>query len=199
MVARVKTVVVKFQPPETYGGFVSKIVNPILDDFSHFLILDSDTTYDFSADNVAEQFGAADVVGFNIVSPSRIIRAWEKMTYWLKLSPRVRGAAMLLSSNFLRRIGGYPSEEFVDTILLQKSKHTIVAPFTVYHNQRFELRHSIWRQISDGKFRAEIRYPFWKTFLHSVFRLRPLVLISYVFHRRPKRKRYEFVHPIVIG
>jgi hypothetical protein len=186
MVARVKTVVVKFQPPETYGGFVSKIVNPVLDDFSHFLILDSDTTYDFSADSVAEQFGVADIVGFNVVSSSRTFRTWEKMTYWLRLSPRVRGAAMLLSSDFLRRIGGYPNGEFVDTILLQKSKHTIVAPLTVYHNQRFDLKHSVRRQISDGKFRAELRYPFWRTILHSVFRVRPFVLLSYVFHRLPR-------------
>ena len=119
MVIRVKIVVVKFQPPETYGGFVSKTVNPVLDHFSHFLILDSDTTYEFSADNIAEQFGTADIVGFTVVSSSRIFRAWERMTYWLKLSPRVRGAAMLLSSDFLRRIGGYPVGEFVDTILLQ--------------------------------------------------------------------------------
>ena len=189
MVTRVKIVVVKFQPPETYGGFVSKTVNPVLDDFSHFLILDSDTTYDFSADNVAEQFGAADVVGFNVISSSRIFRTWEKMTYWLKLSPRVRGAAMLLSSGFLRRIGGYPTGEFVDTVLLQKSNHTIVAPFKVYHNQRFDLKHSVWRQISDGKFRAELRYPFWKTLLHSVFRVRPFVFLSYVFQRLSKGEK----------
>src|SRR5690242_3641179 len=107
MVTKVKTVVVNFHPPETYGGFVSKIVNPVLDDFSHFLILDSDTSYEFSADKVAEQFGAADIVGFNVVSSSGTFRTWERMTYWLKLSPRVRGAAMLLSGDFLRRIGGY--------------------------------------------------------------------------------------------
>jgi hypothetical protein len=188
MVVRVKTVVVKFQPPETYGGFVSKIVNPLLHDFTHFLILDGDTTYDFSPDHVAEKFGAADVVGFNVVSSSGIFRAWEKMTYWLKLSPRVRGAAMLLSSDFLRRIGGYPTGEFVDTILLQSSMQTIVAPFIVYHNQRFDLKHSVWRQISDGKFRAELRYPLWKTLLHSIFRVRPFVLLSYVYHRLPKGK-----------
>jgi len=131
--------------------------------------------------------GAVDIVGFNVVSSSRIFRVWEKMTYWLRLSPRVRGAAMLLSSDFLRRIGGYPTGEFVDTILLQKSNRTIVAPLTVCHNQRFDFKHSVRRQISDGRFRAEIRYPFWKTLLHSVFRLRPFVLISYVFHRIPKR------------
>jgi hypothetical protein len=186
MVAIVKTVVVRFQPPETYGGFVSKIVDPILHDFSNFLILDSDTVCDFSADTVAEQYGAADVVGFNVISSSSIFRLWEKMTYWLKLSPRVRGCAMLLSSDFLRRIGGYPQGEFVDTVLLQKSKRTIVAPFTVHHIQRFDLKHSIWRQVSDGKFRAELRYPFWKTLLHSIFRVRPFVLLSYVFYRLPK-------------
>ena len=95
---------------------------------------------------------------------------------------------MLLSSDFLRRIAGYPSGEFVDTILLQKSKHTIVAPFTVYHNQRFDLKHSVWRQISDGKFRAELRYSFWRTLLHSIFRVRPFVFLSYVFHRLPKEE-----------
>jgi len=186
VVARVKTVVVRFQPPETYGGFVSKIVNPILDEFSHFLVLDSDTVCNFSADIVAERFGAADVVGFNVISSSSIFRLWEKMTYWLKLSPRVRGCAMLLSSGFLRRIGGYPTGEYVDTVLLQKSQRTLVAPFAVYHVQRFDLKHSISRQVSDGKFRAELRYPFWKTLLHSIFRARPFVVLSYVFHRLPR-------------
>lgn len=186
MVTRVKTVVVRFQPPETYGGFVSKIVDPSLDEYTHFLILDGDTVCDFSADDVAEKFGAADIVGFNIVSSSRIFRFWEKTTYWLKLAPRVRGAAMLLSSDFIKRIGGYPNGEYVDTILLQKSKKTVIAPFTVQHNQRFNLKHSIRRQISDGKFRAQLRYPFWKTVLHSIFRVRPFVLLSYVFYRLPR-------------
>ncbi|HZY47657.1 MAG TPA: hypothetical protein VFE96_07670 [Candidatus Bathyarchaeia archaeon] len=185
---RVKTVVVRFQPPETYGGFVSKIVNPVLDEFTNFLILDSDTVCDFPVDSVVEQFGAADVVGFNVVSSSRIFRLWEKMTYWLKLSPRVRGCAMLLSSDFLRRIEGYPTGEYVDTVLLRRSRNTIVAPFTVFHNQRFDIKHSVGRQVSDGKFRAELRYPFWKTFLHSIFRVRPFVLLSYIFHRLPKER-----------
>jgi len=94
MVVRVKTVVVRFQPPETYGGFVSNIINPVLNEFSHFLILDSDTVCDFSVDNIAKQFGVADIVGFNVISSSRTFRLWEKMTYWLKLSPHVRGCAM---------------------------------------------------------------------------------------------------------
>ena len=188
MVVRVKTVVVRFQPPETYGGFVSNIVNPVLNEYSHFLILDSDTVCDFSVDNIAQQFGVADIVGFNVISSSRTFRLWEKMTYWLKLSPRVRGCAMLLSSDFLRRIGGYPAGEFVDTVLLQKSKRTVIAPFTVHHIQRFDLKHSVMRQVSDGKFRAELRYPFWKTLVHSVFRVRPFVVLSYVFHRIPRER-----------
>lgn len=196
MVVSVKTIVVRFTPPETYGGFVSKIVDPALDEFSHFLILDSDTVCDFSTndDKVAAQFGDAEVVGFNVISSSRIFRAWEKMTYWLKLAPRVRGCAMLISSDFIRRIGGYPQGEFVDTVLLQKSKHTIVAPLTVYHFQRFDLKHSIWRQVLDGRFRAELRYPFWKTLLHSIFRVRPFVFFSYVFHRLPRSERRVLSH-----
>src|SRR6266704_320945 len=132
MVVRVKTVVVGFQPPDTYGGFVSNIANPVLNEFSHFLILDGDTVCDFSVDNIAQQFGSADIVGFNVISSSRTFRLWEKMTYWLK--------------------------------------------------------HSVMRQVSDGKFRAELRYPFWKTLVHSVFRVRPFVLLSYVFHRFPKER-----------
>jgi len=94
MVVRVKTVIVRFQPPETYGGLVSNIVNPVLNEFSHLLILDSDTVCDFSVDNIAKQFGVADIVGFNVISSSRTFRLWEKMTYWSKLSPHVRGCAM---------------------------------------------------------------------------------------------------------
>ena len=191
MAIRTKTVVVRFQPPETYGGFVSKQVDPFLDEYSHFLILDSDTVSNLSADSVAEQYGSADIVGFDVVSSSRTFRAWEKLTYWLRLAPRVRGAAMLLSSQFLKRIGGYPNSEFVDTILLQKSKKTIVAPIRVYHQQRFDLKHSVSRQISDGRFRAELKYPFWKTLFHSVFRIRPFVFLSYVFYRIPDRNDHR--------
>lgn len=193
MAVRTKTIVVRFQPPETYGGFVSKQVNPHLDEYSHFLILDSDTVSDFSPDKVAEQYGAADIVGFNVISSSIFFRSWEKMTYWLRLAPRVRGAAMLLSSRFLKRIGGYPDEEFVDTILLQKSNQTVVAPIRVYHQQRFDLKHSVTRQISDGKFRANLKYPFWKTFLHSIFRVRPFVFLSYLFHRIRRDREPESI------
>lgn len=186
MLVKVKTVVVKFQPPETYGGFVSKITDPVLNEFTHFLVLDSDTVCDFSPDAIAEHFGSADVVGFDVISSSRIFRTWERMTYWLKLAPRVRGCAMLVSSDFLRRIGGYPKGEFVDTILLRESHRTSIAPFSVYHVQRFDLKHSIWRQVSDGRFRAELKYPFWKTLFHSIFRVRPFVVLSYIFYRIPR-------------
>ena len=191
MVVRTKTVVVRFEPPETYGGFVSKQVNPHLDEYTHFLILDSDSVGEFSPDGIAEQYGTADIVGFDVISSSRVFRSWEKMTYSLRLGPRVRGAAMLLSSTFLKRIGGYPSSEFVDTILLQKSNKTVVAPIKVYHQQRFDLKHSISRQISDGKFRATLKYPFWKTLLHSIFRVRPFVFLSYVFHRIPRKEKFQ--------
>ena len=194
MAVRTKTIVVNFQPPETYGGFVSRQVNPHLDEYTHFLVIDNDTVSNFSPDRVAEQYGAADVVGFDVVSSSRIFRAWEQTTYWLKLAPRVRGAAMLLSSQFLKRIGGYPNDEFVDTILLQKSRQTVIAPIRVYHQQRFDLRHSVSRQISDGKFRAKLQYSFWRTLFHSIFRVRPLVFISYVFHRVPRRKETGHSH-----
>jgi hypothetical protein len=199
MVVRTKTIVVRFKPPETYGGFVSKQVNPHLDEYTHFLILDTDTVSDFSADSIAEQYGDADIVGFEIISSSKIFRSWEKMTYWLRLAPRVRGAAMLLSSQFLKRIGGYPDNEFVDTTLLQKSNRTIVAPIRVYHQQRFDLKHSVSRQISDGKFRADLRYPFWKTLLHSIFRVRPFVFLSYVFHRIPRKERQNAASPLNLG
>lgn len=191
MVIRTKTVVVSFQPPETYGGFVSKKVNSYLDEYTHFLILDNDTVSDFSADAIAEQYGDADIVGFEVISSSRIFRSWEKMTYWLRLAPRVRGAAMLLSSQFLKRIGGYPDSHFVDTILLQKSNRTIIAPIRVYHNQRFDLKHSVSRQISDGKFRSDLKYPFWITLLHSIFRVRPFVFLSYIAHRIPRKGRSQ--------
>ena len=195
MTVRTKIILVTFQPPETYGGYVSKQVNPHLDEYSHFLVLDSDTVSNFSADVVAERYGDADIVGFEVISSSRIFRAWEKTTYWLRLAPRVRGAAMLLSSQFLKRIGGYPNDEFVDTLLLRKSSKTIVAPIKVYHQQRFDLEHSVARQISDGKFRADLKYPLWKTLLHSIFRVRPFVFLSYVFHRLSRKKGSDAIDP----
>ncbi len=171
-------------PSEPYGFFVGKSVNPLLDKYTHFAIIDSDIIVEGDFHKLPLEYSDADIIGVHVIPTSRIYRLWESLTFWVRLGPRIRGCAMILSSDFLKRVGGYPELPFAcDTWLLQRSKKSIVSRVKVFHHQPFSLSHAIRRQIRDGQSRSVLRYPSWRTILHSIFRLRPLVLTSYIYYQ----------------
>jgi hypothetical protein len=173
-------------PPETYAGHVSKKAREILEtapSTTHIAVVDRDILVDDAFLNLPDKWPEADIIAAKVVSASSIRNLWEKLTYWARLGPRIRGGAVIYSCNFLRRVGGYPAEGPADTVLLSLSRNTVVSEIMALHTEPFNLSHSVRVQIRDGKNRAIIHYPAWRTILHSVFRLRPFVIASYTYHR----------------
>jgi hypothetical protein len=171
-------------PTEPYGQYLGRIINPALDNYTHFAVIDDDVTVESDFYNLPARFPDADVIGVRVIPTSRVFRIWEKLTFWVRFQTRVRGCAMILRSDFLKRIGGYPKLPFAcDTWLLQQSDKTTLSEVRAFHHQPFGLRGSAWRQLRDGQSRVVLGYPMWKTALHGIFRLRPLVLIAYLYYR----------------
>ena len=135
-------------------------------------------------DRLPNKYPDAEIIALTAIPISRVYRTWERLTYWIRLGDRIRGCATIYSSSFLKRLGGYPDMAyFCDTYLLQKSRNTVLSDVKAYHDQKFSLRHAVHRQITDGAGRANLKYPLWKTILHSLVRVRPFVLLSYLYHR----------------
>lgn len=179
-----------YVPPETYAGHVSKKTREILErspSHTHIAVVDKDIHVDDAFYNLPYKWPEADVIAAKVIPTSLVRNLWEKLTYWARLGARIRGGAVIYSCDFLRRVGGYPAEGPADTILFSLSKNTVVNEIRAYHTESFSLCHSFRIQVRDGKNRAMIRYPAWKTILHAVFRLRPFVLASYTYHRLKRR------------
>ncbi len=180
------TLVVNY-PKESYGEYVRKMTRGILDEYSHVAILNSGVRIIDESDfySLPERYPDADIICVNVIPSSRVFRIWEKMTYWARLAPPMRGQAVIYSSAFLKWIGGYPQlYASADTWLLQRSRNTVIASdVSVVHREPFSLKDSFWRQIRDGEGRFFLKYSLWKTVLHSVFRLRPFVGLAYIYYR----------------
>ena len=173
----------KYSAPETIGSHLKLRVDPMLNRYSHIAIVDADTRVPSSFYELPNTYPTADIIGARtVVATSRIFRTWERLTYWVKLKPRIRGCAVIYSTAFLEQVGGWPLVTTPDTWLEQRAKTKILAPVMVIHEQRFSIRHSIHTQIRDGRSRAELNYPFWMTVLHSLFRVRPFVLFAHLWY-----------------
>lgn len=181
---RLLTVVPKYVPPETYQEHISERVNPLLDEYTHVAIVDADTEVPNEFYQLPEQYPDAEIIAPKVVPTSRVYRTWETLTYWIRLSRfRLRGAAVIYSTGFLRSVGGYPTVDTPDTWLYRRATKVVQTPMKVYHRESFDLRHSIYTQRRSGKARAEMKQSAWRVTAHSLFRLRPLVLFYYLYYR----------------
>lgn len=171
-----------FEPPDTLAAWEKRHVDPLLDSYSHIAIVDRDVTVDQSFYHLHEKGACAraDIITVDVRPSSYIFDLWERLTFWIRLESRHRGCAVIYNAEFLRSIGGWPLATTPDTVLWQKARFTVSMPVMAVHNQSFNWVHSIHNQLRDGKSRAELDYPFWKTVLHSIFRVRPLVLFAYL-------------------
>lgn len=179
----------KYDPPETYQGHVAKRVNSYLDSYTHVILVDADTEVPREFYDLPKQYYEAEIITPKIVPASPIYRTWETMTYWARLNRvRLRGSAVIYSTAFLKRVGGYPDVTAPDTWLYNHaSKEKVVqVPMIAYHEESFSLSHSISTQKRSGKARAEMKQSVWRVTAHSLFRLRPLVLFTYLYYRAKK-------------
>ena len=174
-----------FEPPDTLAAWEKRHIQPILllNTHTHIAIIDLDVTVPEEFYHLHEQYPSVDIIAVKVIPSSPIFRVWENLTFWARLGERFRGCAVIYSTRFLRYVGGWPLVETPDTWLLKRSHLRILAPLQATHNQAFNLSHSIKNQLRDGKSRAQLNYPIWKTILHSIFRLRPIVLFAYVRER----------------
>jgi hypothetical protein len=174
----------KFLPPETYQENVAKQVNPFLDEYTHIIILDTDMEVSPDFFDLPAAYPQADIIAPKIIPRSSLYRAWEIVTYWIRLNRlRIRGSAIIYSTFFLKRVGGYPIVTTPDTWLLKQANKVVQVPLKAYHNESFSIRHSLMSQARAGKARAEMREPVWRVAAHSLVRLRPLVLLTYIYYR----------------
>lgn len=171
-----------FEPPETLGHFLKQRINKVLNEYTHVAVIDRDIFISPAFLDLPDKYPEADIIGAKVKPSSLLHRIWET-TYTVKLKPRIRGGAIIYSTAFLTRVGGYPDVTTPDTWLEIHAKLSIGSAVEVIHEQAFDLNHSIQIQIRDGLSRAELNYPLWKTVLHSIVRLRPLVLYAYAKER----------------
>lgn len=170
-----------YKPPDTLSAWEKRHIDPLLDSYSHIAIVDKDVTVPSEFYESYKKCLDAEIINFEVKPSSRLFWLWERLTYWVRLEPRHRGCAVIYSTKFLKKMGGWPLVRTPDSWLWEHSRFTVNLPITVVHNQSFDWSHSVQTQVRDGKSRAELNYPFWKTILHSIFRLRPLVFLSYVW------------------
>lgn len=100
----------------------------------------------------------------------------------LEKSP-VRGCCLVINKKFLDEIGGFKDTRAPDTYVVQNAKKRNLkvkqVPILVKHTRKLTLSKIIRNQINSGKGRKEQNIPFLRTLLHSIFRLRPFVLVGY--------------------
>src|SRR5207247_11243286 len=82
---KVLRVVPKFRPPETYSESVARIVNPVLDSYTHIAIVDDDTSVPEAFFQLPEEYADADLIFPRVLPSSRIYRTCETLTYELGL------------------------------------------------------------------------------------------------------------------
>lgn len=166
-----------FNPPETLGHHLKDRIDPLIPNFSHVGIIDRDIYVPPQFFDLPAKYPDADIIGNDVRPVSLIHRAWET-TYGVRLKERIRGGAIIYSTKFLWKVGGYPDTTTPDTWLEKQARFTVFSALKVLHDQPFDFKHSVHIQLRDGKSRAELNYPLWKTTLHAIFRLRPLVLYA---------------------
>lgn len=170
-----------FIPPDTLSKDLNRqlqtleSLNP-----THIAVVDRDVSLPSGFYGLPEIYPDADIIGVKVVPSSRVFLVWEMIGFWMELKPRVRDCAVIYKARFLAEQGGFPDSETPGTLLQEKARIIAIADLRAVHNQPFSLKHSVKIQLRDGRSRAKMRYSFWKTLLHSLFRLRPLVLYGYI-------------------
>ena len=174
----------KFEPPETYAEHVAGRVNSFLNEYTHVIIVDTDTVVPKDFYDLPELYPGAEIIAPRVIPTSPVYRVWEMLTYWIRLNRlRLRGCAVIYSTEFLKRVGGYPEVTTPDTWLRNRAVKIAQVSMKAYHKEAFNVRHSISTQVRSGKARAELKQSVWRVAAHSLFRVRPLVLFVYLYQR----------------
>ena len=135
---------------------------------------------------------AADVITYPDTFWNRVIFAWEKTYIFTPFGREPRGAARLIFKNSLDKFGGFKDVEAPDTNLdmdLIKVGYKSVSTSTIktYHLRQLSISKMIKGQENSGKARYNLGIGFKRTIVHSIVRLRPLILIGWIQERFRKK------------
>ncbi|MEM1557332.1 MAG: glycosyltransferase [Thermoproteota archaeon] len=129
-------------------------------------------------------------IGGNIITRSetflgKLISLWEK-TYKVSPSRRPRGCALLIRKSVLDAVGGFSDVPAPDTHVQDKALELgyelrVTSKTKAFHIRDITLKKAIKTQFSMGIARYVQRKGLTRTFLHSLVRLRPFVLIGYLY------------------
>jgi glycosyltransferase involved in cell wall biosynthesis len=123
----------------------------------------------------------------------RLLSLWEK-TYKLALERRPRGCALLVRNDLVERIGGIRDVPAPDTYIQDQVKRLgfkvrVVEGVRAYHVRDVTLRRALKTQFSAGVARYLMGKGLLRTLGHSIVRLRPLVIVGYLYAMLSGEKR----------
>ncbi|MBO3799761.1 MAG: glycosyltransferase [Candidatus Brockarchaeota archaeon] len=129
-------------------------------------------------------------IGGNIITRSetflgKLISLWEK-TYKVSPSRRPRGCALLIRKSVLDAVDGFSDVPAPDTYVQDKALELgyelrVTSKTKAFHIRDITLKKVVKTQFSMGIARYVQRKGLARTFLHSLVRLRPFVLIGYLY------------------
>ena len=130
----------------------------------------------------------------------RLLALWER-TYRLALERRPRGCALLVRNELIERVGGIKDVPAPDTYIQDQVRKLgyrveIVESVRAYHVREVTLRRALKTQFNAGVARYLMGKSLLRTLGHSVVRLRPLVIVGYLYamlsgEKREIRRRLE--------
>lgn len=123
----------------------------------------------------------------------KLVSLWEK-SYVISTSRRPRGCALLVRKSLLDKIGGFidvpaPDTYMQDMALKLGYKIRITRNSIAYHTREITLKKAIKTQFSAGIARYVQGKGLARTFLHSIIRLRPFVIIGYFYGFLTRKKK----------
>jgi glycosyltransferase involved in cell wall biosynthesis len=115
----------------------------------------------------------------------KFLSIWEH-TYVLSPWKRPRGCALLIRKEVLNKIGGFADVPAPDTYIQELAikmgyKVRVIKNAKAYHTREITVRRAIKTQFQTGIARYVQGIGFMRTLLHSVIRLRPFVILGYLY------------------
>ncbi len=141
---------------------------------------------------------AADVVTYPDTFWNRVFYAWEKTYNLAPMGKEPHGAARLILTSALDKIGGFQDVPAPDTNLdirfvKEGYKSVAVSALKTYHLRQLSLGKMVSGQIRSGRARYVLGLSFKKTVGHSILRVRPLILQGWLLewmNRKTAEKKY---------
>jgi glycosyltransferase involved in cell wall biosynthesis len=135
---------------------------------------------------------AAEVVTYPDTFWNRVFYAWEKTYNIAPLGKEPQGAARIILTSALDKIGGFQDVPAPDTnldirLVKEGYKSVAVSAMKTYHLRQLSLRKMISGQIRTGRARYALGLSFKRTMGHSILRVRPLILQGWMLERMNRK------------